>query len=451
MTRASRWADEEADAAEAAQRKKEKEAKKRLKLAKQQVEEAEEAEEVDEAQESDSHRFKRRRLSGSVEGNDEPDPKPEERKLLRFEAGGWGPARHTSNFEILNAIEEGSYGWVSRARDTATSEIVALKKVKMDHLQDGFPITALREIHILQKARHKNIVELKETIMGNDLSEVVLVMEFLEHDLKTLQEDMAEPFLASEVKTLLRQLGGAVDFLHENFIMHRDLKTSNILINNRGILKIADFGMARMIPPPHAPLTQLVVTLWYRAPELLLGAHTYDTSVDMWSLGCIFGELLLKEPLLPGKNEVDSLTLIFTLCGLPTEKKWPAFYRLPNAKSLKMPRESRNTGSIIRAKFPFLTNAGAELLSSLLSLNPEGRPSAKEMLAHPYFAENPRPKPPDMFPTFPSKAGQEKRRVREPLAPKRGEAPGIQQIDFSGIFANRDEEEKGAGFTLRMA
>ena len=174
----------------------------------------------------------------------------------------------------------------------------------------------------------------------------------------------------------------------------------------------------------------------------------------MWSLGCIFGELLLKAPLLPGKNEVDALTLIFELCGLPSEKTWLEFYRLPNAKSLKLPRDSANpkaSGSVIRAKFPFLTTAGADLLSGLLALNPERRPTAREMLAHPYFAESPKPKPPEMFPTFPSKAGQEKRRVREPLAPRRGDAPGLKDVDFSGIFAKREEEQRGAGFTLRMA
>lgn len=227
MAGASRWANDEADAVADAKRKKEKEEKKRFKLAKQQAEEAAAAAAAArEQQGSDSRPTKRRRLSGSPENGDGPNPA--ERKLLRFEAGGWGPCRHTSNFEVLNHIEEGSYGWVSRARDTSTGEIVALKKVKMDHQQDGFPITALREINILQKARHKNIVDLKETVMGDDLNEVVLVMEFLEHDLKTLQEDMAEPFLASEVKTLLRQLAGAVDFLHSNYIMHRDLKTSNV-------------------------------------------------------------------------------------------------------------------------------------------------------------------------------------------------------------------------------
>ncbi|KAF2244094.1 kinase-like protein [Trematosphaeria pertusa] len=451
---ASRWANDEADKAEDLRRKKEKEEKKRLKLQKQQAEqEAAAVAAARAAQRSESRPAKRRRLSTDAPDSDEPPKEKEsERKLLRFAAGGWAPCRHTSNFETLNHIEEGSYGWVSRAREIGTGEIVALKKVKMDLNQDGFPITALREIAILQKARHTNIVDLREVLAGSAPNEVVLAMEFLEHDLKTLQEDMPEPFLASEVKTLLRQLASAVGFLHGHYILHRDLKTSNILLNNRGHLKIADFGMARYIPPPSAPLTQLVVTLWYRAPELLLGTESYGTEIDMWSLGCIFGELLLKEPILQGKNEVDELSLIFTLCGLPTDKTWPAFWRLPNAKGLKIPRDSgRNSAGVIRTKFPFLTNAGADLLTSLLSLNPEHRPTAQEMLDHPYFREAPKPKPPEMFPTFPSKAGQEKRRRRaSPNAPKRGEAPGIQNIDFSGIFAIRDEEQAGAGFQLRV-
>lgn len=451
---ASRWADDEADKAETLRRKKEKEEKKRLKLQKQQADQEAAAAAESYRRDLESRPTKRRRLStDDLPQGEVPQEKPTERKLLRFDGGTWGPCRHTSNFETLNHIEEGSYGWVSRARDVSTGQVVALKKVKMDYQQqDGFPITALREITILQRARHNNIVALHEVLSGSDPSEVVLVMEFLEHDLKTLQEDMQEPFLASEVKTLLRQLTSAISFLHSNHILHRDLKTSNILLSNHGHLKIADFGMARYIPPPDARLTQLVVTLWYRAPELLLGAETYGTEVDMWSLGCIFGELLLKQPILQGKNEVDELSLIFALCGLPTERSWPEFWRLPNAKGLKIPRDSKSkSGGVIRTKFPFLTNAGADLLMSLLSLNPEHRPTAGEVLEHAYFREQPKPKPMEMFPTFPSKAGQEKRRKRDsPNAPKRGDAPGMQNVDFSGIFANRDEEQAGAGFQLRV-
>lgn len=446
---ASRWANDEADKAEELRRKQEKEEKKHLKLLKQH--EAEQATRA--AQEADSRPAKRRRLSNDLEDdNANVQKEPEsERKLWRFDGGGWGPCRHISNFETLNQIEEGSYGWVSRAREVTTGEVIALKKVKMEYTnEEGFPITALREISILQRARHTNIVDLKEILSGDDPQECILVMEFLEHDLKTLQEDMSEPFMASEVKTLLRQLISAVDFLHDNYIMHRDLKTSNILLNNRGHLKLADFGMARVIPPPSAPLTQLVVTLWYRAPELLLGTTTYSTDIDMWSLGCIFGELLTKEPLLPGTNEVDTLSLIFSLCGLPTEKIWPGFHRLPNAKSLHIPRTlaAGPTPGFARTRFPFLTASGIELLSSLLALNPDHRPSAKEVLAHPYFREQPKPKPMEMFPTFPSKAGQEKRRKRTPNAPKRGEGKGGLAVDFSGIFGKG--EEGGKGFMLKM-
>ena len=224
-------------------------------------------------------------------------------------------------------------------------------------------------------------------------------------------------------------------------------------MNNRGEIKIADFGMARYYGDPAPPMTQLVVTLWYRAPELLLGAERYGRAVDLWSVGCIFGELLAKEPLLQGRNEVGQLSRIFELCGVPTDESWPGFRRLPNARALRLPRSRQSVGAVLRARFPFLTAAGAALLSSLLALDPARRPPAADVLAHPYFREDPRPKATAMFPTFPSKAGQEKRRRHaSPSAPKRGEAPRIggEGADFSGIFSARDGEEAGAGFQLKL-
>ncbi|UKZ68914.1 uncharacterized protein TrAtP1_009932 [Trichoderma atroviride] len=264
---------------------------------------------------------------------------------------------------------------------------------------------------------------------------------------------MPEPFLSSEVKRLLLQLASGVSYLHENYILHRDLKTSNLLLSNRGLLKIADFGMARYVGESPTPkLTQLVVTLWYRSPELLLGTRSYASPVDMWSVGCIFGELIAREPLLQGSNEVDQISKIFQLCGFPTDESWPSFRRLPNARSLRLPPKQQQqsaTGSVIRAKFPSLTTAGASLLNSLLALDPDKRPSAKEMLEHEYFRQDPKPKPESLFPTFPSKAGQERRRRHEPDAPVRGQAVALGDVDFSGIFQGR-KEEKGAGFSLRM-
>ncbi|KAI9700740.1 MAG: hypothetical protein M1836_002109 [Candelina mexicana] len=477
----SRWADNEEDAAAELQRKREKEEKKRAKAEKQRKLDEAETQRRQEAlaaanitrpqepnNEAENERpVKRRKLSPDQIEQTISQPSP---KLLRSQAPEWGPCRHVDNFERLNHIEEGSYGWVSRARETATGEVVALKKLKMDNANDGFPVTGLREIQTLMESRHPNIVYLREVVVGDGLDElglslslftseaklqhsVFLVMDFLEHDLKTLQEDMSEPFLPSEIKTLLLQLVSATEYLHSNWILHRDLKTSNLLMNNRGQMKLADFGMARYFGDPSPKMTQLVVTLWYRGPELLLGAQEYGRAVDMWSIGCIFGELLSKEPLLQGKNEVDQLAKIFELCGIPTEENWPGFKRLPNAKSLRLPRTQQNVGSVVRAKFPFLTTAGNELLISLLSLNPARRPTASEFLTHPYLKEDPKPKSTAMFPTFPSKAGQEKRRkIASPSAPKRGDAPVLngEVADLRGIFAGRESEESGAGFQLKL-
>lgn len=442
MTGNSRWADKEEDKAE---RKRVKEERKRAKQRK--LEEAEARRKAEEEAAS----------ARSVKTHDERDRPAKRRKLspesenprqlLRFSAPGWGPCRHVSKFERLNHIEEGSYGSVSRARETATAEVVALKKLKMENQGEGFPVTALREIQTLQGARHKHIVDLREVVVGDTLDDVFLVMEFLEHDLKTLQEDMDEPFLPSEVKTLMLQITSAVEFLHDHWILHRDLKTSNILLNNRGEIKLADFGMARYFGDPPPPnLTQLVVTLWYRAPELLLGADKYDQSIDIWSLGCIFGELLKNEPLFPGKSEINQITQIFKLCGLPTDSSWPTFRRLPNAKALRIPPnpEPRATLSIVRSKFPLITDSGAALLEELLSLDPASRPSASEILTHPYFKDDPRPKASSMFPTFPSRAGMERKvRARTPEAPRRGEVPKLfgSLVDFSSVFAVRDKAD----------
>jgi cell division cycle 2-like len=452
MSGKSRWQDDEADVES---RRLEKEEKKRTKLEKQRrlEEQAETARKAAAAklQAQDEERpSKRRRLSPGGTEDSKSIPTP----LLRFTAPTWSPSRNVDNFERLNHIEEGSYGWVSRAKETATGEIVALKKLKMDKNGDGFPITALREIQTLKQARNKHVVELREVVVGETPNDIYLVMEFLEHDLKTLQEEMPEPFLLSEVKTLFLQIVSGVEFLHDNWILHRDLKTSNILLNNRGEIRLADFGMARTISDPPPPnLTQLVVTLWYRSPELLLGTSTYGPAIDIWSLGCIFGELLRNEPLLPGRSEADQLSKIFALVGVPTDTSWPGFRRLPNARGLKLPSSSnsRSTVSSIRPRFPLLTGAGVELLQDMLSLGPAARPSAANVLEHPFFSEAPRPKSTAMFPSFPSKAGGERRRkIPSPSAPERGAAPKINVDEFSGIFGASEREEVGAGFALRV-
>ncbi|KAI5480188.1 cell division cycle 2-like protein [Pseudohyphozyma bogoriensis] len=321
-------------------------------------------------------------------------------------------------YERLNHIEEGSYGIVFRARCKETGAIVALKKLKMDKEKNGFPITSLREIQTLMVAAHENIVRVREIVVGDTLTQVFIVMDFIEHDLKQLLSSMPTPFLASEIKTLLLQLLSAMALCHDNWIVHRDLKTSNLLMNNRGQIKVADFGLARTYGEPLGDMTQLVVTLWYRAPELLLGATEYTTAVDMWSIGCIFGELILKEPLLPGKGEIDQVSKIFKLLGRPTEEMWPGFSKLPNAKNFNI--QAAQPYSTLRQTFKYLSEQGLDLLSQLLAYDPEKRISAEEALKHPYFTESPLPKHSDLFSSFPSVAAGEKKSVfASPSAPAR--------------------------------
>lgn len=222
--------------------------------------------------------------------------------------------RSVEEFKCLNRIAEGTYGIVYRAQDKRTEEIVALKRLKMEKEKEGFPITSLREINTLLKGQHPNIVTVREIVVGSNMDKIFIVMDYVEHDFKTLMETMQHRkqfFLPGEVKCLSQQLLRAVAHLHDNWILHRDLKTSNLLLSHKGILKVGDFGLAREYGSPLKAYTSVVVTLWYRAPELLLCCKEYSTPIDMWSVGCIFAEFLTMQALFPGQSETDELNKIF--------------------------------------------------------------------------------------------------------------------------------------------
>ena len=334
--------------------------------------------------------------------------------------------RSIEEYEPLNKIDEGSYGIVFRAREKATSKIYAIKKVKLEREKEGFPITALREITLMMKIEHQNIVKVKEVVFGSTLDKVYMVMEYVEHEIKSLVQQSFESMSISkgenfdpksvycistvEIKWIIRQLLKGVQHMHSNYIVHRDLKTSNLLINNNGIVKIWDFGLARIFAEPPTPCTDLVVTLWYRAPELLLGANIYNgKAVDMWSVGCIFAELLLKEPIFMGNGELDQLDKIFKLLGTPTDESWKGWRSLKHAKLISARKGGK---SKLRDKFPkialedndmYLTDNGLDLLSKMLTYDPEKRITAKEALNHTWFKEYPLgwepAEMPTMFPT----------------------------------------------------
>lgn len=321
-----------------------------------------------------------------------------------------GTCRPIRQYETLEQVGEGTYGVVYRARDLRTDRIVALKKVRMEKEKDGIPITCLREVKILKEIDHPNIVRLLGVTVGRALDEMYLAFEYVEHDLAGLIDNMTKPFTEAEVKCLILQLLQAVHYLHRSFYIHRDLKLSNLLFSNRGELKLCDFGLARIFGEPNKSMTPRVVTLWYRAPELLLGCKDYTVAVDMWAVGCIFGELLLNSPVMPGKTEIEQLQLMCRLLGTPNDKIWPGYYDLPNAKIVAgLPQQNYH---MINAKFKFLSHEGQDLLKRFLTFDPKKRITAYQALQHPYFKESPLPKSPDMMPTFPTKQNTGYRRAR---------------------------------------
>eukprot|EP00899_Mesostigma_viride_P008078 jgi/Mesvir1/17271/Mv07679-RA.1 len=328
----------------------------------------------------------------------------------------WG-SRNVDVFEKIEQIGEGTYGQVYMAREKATGEIVALKKVRMDNEKEGFPITAIREIKILKNLHHENVIDLKEIVTsegdGNkDKGSIYMVFEYMDHDLTGLADYPKITFTPPQIKYYMSQMLHGLHFCHKNLVLHRDIKGSNILIGNNGTLKLADFGLARPYSlEGNAKLTNRVITLWYRPPELLLGATKYGPAVDMWSVGCIFAELLSGRPVLPGKNEGEQLDLIFKLCGSPSEAEWPGVSSLPHYGMFKTDRPYKRR---LREQFKSLRADELELLDKLLALDPEKRLSAQDALLMDYFYNSPPPSKPCDLPKYePSHEFQAKKRRQQ--------------------------------------
>lgn len=298
-------------------------------------------------------------------------------------------SRSVDVFEKLEQVGEGTYGQVYMARSRFDGEIVALKKIRMDNEKEGFPITAIREIKILKSLDHKNVIKLKEIVTSKNKGSIYMVFEYMDHDLTGLADRPGIRFTVPQIKCYMKQLLTGLTYCHLNNILHRDIKGSNLLIDNQGVLKLADFGLARpCVLENSKSLTNRVITLWYRPPELLLGTQTYGPAVDMWSAGCIFAELLHGKPILPGKDEMEQLDLIFKLCGSPGVDDWPDFPELPWSKKFtKQKPFPRRTHEVFR-RFPLSARI---LVDGLLALNPGNRISAKDALDSDYFWEEPMP------------------------------------------------------------
>ncbi|XP_067122441.1 LOW QUALITY PROTEIN: cyclin-dependent kinase 1-like [Centruroides vittatus] len=281
----------------------------------------------------------------------------------------------------IEKIGEGTYGVVYKGKNRRTGQLVALKKIRLESEDEGVPSTAIREISLLKELNHSNIVRLQDVLMQEN--RLYLVFEYLSMDLKKYLDSIPTGQYMDKmlVKSYLHQILRAMLYCHRRRILHRDLKPQNLLIDQKGMIKIADFGLARAFGIPVRVYTHEVVTLWYRTPEVLLGSPRYSTPVDVWSIGCIFSEMANKRPLFHGDSEIDQLFRIFRTLSTPTEDTWPGVSRMPDYKPT-FPMWKQN---ILLTSVPQLDTSGIDLLQKMLVYNPTERISAEAALTHSYF------------------------------------------------------------------
>ncbi|XP_010414910.1 PREDICTED: probable serine/threonine-protein kinase At1g54610 isoform X2 [Camelina sativa] len=323
---------------------------------------------------------------------------------------GWVP-RKADTFEKIDKIGQGTYSNVYKAKDMLTGKIVALKKVRFDNLEPESVKFMAREILVLRRLDHPNVVKLEGLVTSRMSCSLYLVFQYMDHDLAGLASSPVVKFSEPEVKCLMRQLISGMEHCHSRGVLHRDIKGSNLLIDDGGVLKIADFGLATIFDPNHKrPMTSRVVTLWYRAPELLLGATDYGVGIDLWSAGCILAELLAGRPIMPGRTEVEQLHKIYKLCGSPSEDYWKKGKFTHGA--IYKPREPYKRS--IRETFKDFPPSSLPLIDALLSIEPEDRQTATAALKSEFFTSEPYACEPADLPKYPpSKEMDAKRRDEE--------------------------------------
>ncbi|XP_023370344.1 cyclin-dependent kinase 18 isoform X3 [Otolemur garnettii] len=308
-----------------------------------------------------------------------PDlPKPLSRMSRRASLSDIGFGK-LETYVKLDKLGEGTYATVFKGRSKLTENLVALKEIRLEH-EEGAPCTAIREVSLLKNLKHANIVTLHDLIHTE--RSLTLVFEYLDSDLKQYLDHCGNLMSMHNVKIFMFQLLRGLAYCHRRKILHRDLKPQNLLINERGELKLADFGLARAKSVPTKTYSNEVVTLWYRPPDVLLGSTEYSTPIDMWGVGCIHYEMATGRPLFPGSTVKEELHLIFRLLGTPTEETWPGVTGLSEFRAYNFPRYLPQP---LISHAPRLDTDGISLLTGLLLYESKSRMSAEAALSHPYF------------------------------------------------------------------
>uniref|UniRef100_A0A453NX52 [RNA-polymerase]-subunit kinase n=1 Tax=Aegilops tauschii subsp. strangulata TaxID=200361 RepID=A0A453NX52_AEGTS len=362
---------------------------------------------------------------------------------------GWLP-RRADTFERLDKIGQGTYSNVYMARDLQSGKIVALKRVRFVNMDPESVRFMAREIHILRRLDHPNVIKLEGIVTSRLSHSLYLVFEYMEHDLAGLAATPGLRFTEPQVKCFMRQILAGLHHCHGRGVLHRDIKGSNLLIDDNGVLKIADFGLATFFDPAKTQhLTSRVVTLWYRPPELLLGATEYGVAVDLWSTGCILAELLAGKPIMPGQTEIEQLHKIFKLCGSPSEEYW-AKAKLPDVTLFKPQRPYRRRTAETFRDFP---PTALDLVDTLLAIEPSDRGTAASALESQFFRTKPLACDPSSLPKYPpSKEYDAKLRGKEAM--RQNAAATIAGKGSLSVKPGRNDEPKpvdavGAGSQRR--
>ncbi|KAG2111801.1 Pkinase-domain-containing protein [Suillus cothurnatus] len=377
-----------------------------------------------------------------------------------------------SDYDATAKLGEGTFGEVHKAVHHLTGRLVALKRILMHNEKEGMPVTALREIKILKAMNHPCIIEILDMFVvrsngKNSPLSVYMVFPYMDHDLAGLLENERVKLQPSHIKLYMKQLLEGTEYMHRNHILHRDMKAANLLIDNNGSLRIADFGLARAYDPSviHGVIdqrgrekkyTNCVVTRWYRPPELLLGARQYGGEVDIWGIGfvfvdifgavlkfipcrCVLGEMFMRRPILPGSSDIDQLEKIWQLCGTPNQHTWPNYDALPGCEGVK--RFNQTYSKKLRAAYESIGPETCDLLDKLLTCNPRDRITASQALDHDYFWTDPLPADPKTLPSYEASHEFDKRgRRNQP-------PPGIMPPD--GYFRPHPLPNQPPGFYPR--
>ncbi|XP_041129750.1 cyclin-dependent kinase 16-like isoform X1 [Polyodon spathula] len=307
-----------------------------------------------------------------------PFDKPLSRRLRRVSLSEIGFGK-LETYVKLDKLGEGTYATVYKGKSKLTDNLVALKEIRLEH-EEGAPCTAIREVSLLKDLKHANIVTLHDIIHTE--KSLTLVFEYLDKDLKQYLDDCGNCIMMHNVKLFLFQLLRGLAYCHSRKVLHRDLKPQNLLINERGELKLADFGLARAKSIPTKTYSNEVVTLWYRPPDILLGSTDYSTPIDMWGVGCIFYEISAGRPLFPGSTVEEELHFIFKLLGTPNEETWPRITSNEDFRSYNYPKYRPDS---LCNHVPRLDSDGVDLLSRLLQFEGRNRLSAEAAMKHLYF------------------------------------------------------------------